>query len=198
MYKRRKENDLCVECGKKLDRAGALCSECLKKRSEYSRKNREFFKKNHLCTYCGKERVFGEDKTCFECRAKRSKYRAKTTEEQKRKAKEYKNKLYKERRERGICTDCGKRKPMPRKTRCGICLETRAEWQRKARARKNKPSAREYREVNHLCYFCGNPIDMDTGRICSVCRERCRQNGIKSGGGNDYWRQDNKIAFLKK
>ena len=58
-------------------------------------------------------------------------------------------------------------------------------------------NVREYRKKNHLCYYCGNPIDLPSGKLCGSCMERCRENGKKGSGNNDYWKQDNRIVFMK-
>lgn len=198
-YRNRKDSCLCPRCGKPLDRDGHYCSECLEKVNEYNRETREFCREHHICTECRKETVYGTDRICPECRAKRDKYRKSLTEEQKIRYgnhfKEQQKTLYQQRKEQGICTRCGKLKAMPGKAKCGICLAKDAEIHRKRYM--NRPNIKEYRKENHLCYYCGCKIDLPKGQLCSSCLERCRQNGIKSGGGNKYWKDDNKLVFEK-
>lgn len=196
-YRNRKENGFCPRCGKPIDRYGHYCSRCLEKVNEYNRETREFCREHHICTACHKEIVYGTDKICYECRAKKDKYWKPLTEEQKmrygNRFKEQQKFLYQQRKEQGICTRCGKLKAMPGKAKCGVCLAKDAEMHRKQRF--NRPNIKEYRKENHLCYYCGNEIDLPKGQLCSNCLERCRQNGIKSGGGNKYWEKDNKLVF---
>lgn len=192
-YKKRKQSGLCPRCGNPLDREGYYCSECLEKNRIYRRENREFYREHHLCVDCGKVKVPESEKTCPECRAKRSKWRKPLSEKIKSDFKHYQKSLYYQRKEQGICTKCGKRKSMPNKVKCGICLAKDAENHRKKKL--NKQNTKEYRKENHLCYHCGNEIDVTDGQLCSSCLEKCRLNGIKGGGGNEYWEQDNKLIF---
>lgn len=197
-YKRRKENGLCPKCGKKLDRDGYYCAECLIKAREYVRETREFCRKNHICTECGKERVYGEDKICFECRAKKNKYRTKITEEQRRKRNDNFRKqqaeLYKKRSAQAICTRCGKRKAAEGKKKCVICLQKDAEAHRKKYF--NKPNEKEYRRENHLCYFCGGEIEDETKNVCNACSEKRKEDRAKAST-NRYWALQNRLIFKK-
>lgn len=170
-YRNRKDNGLCPRCGKPLDREGYHCSSCLEKNRIYRQENRDFFRENHLCTECGKNKVPDGERICPECRAKRESWKKPLTEEQKlrygSRFKTQQRMLYHDRAEKGICTRCGKRNSAPGKKKCGICLEKDAELHR--RKRFDSPNIREYRKINHLCYFCGNKIDLQIGMACSEC-----------------------------
>lgn len=196
-YRKRKDNGLCPRCGKPLDREGHYCSDCLAKVREYHRKNREFYRENHICSECGKIIVPGRERICPECRAKRNNKRKPLTEEQKMRYGEsfnnYQKSLYRERTENGICTRCGKRKAMPGKKKCGVCLEKDATQHRKKYIEQQ--NIREYRKENHLCYFCGEAIDLPTSNICSRCREKFKKIAADRTHNNDYWRKDNKLIF---
>lgn len=196
-YKNRKENGLCPRCGNPLDREGHYCSKCLDKVRIYCRESREFYRNNHICVECGKIIVPPSEKRCPECRAKANNRKKPLTNEQKaryeEKFKEKQKILYQQRKEQGICTRCGKRKAITGKTKCGICLAKDAEAHRKQNF--DKPNIREYRKENHLCYHCGEEIDLDNGQLCSKCLERCRQNGLKSSRGNQFWKQENMLIF---
>ena len=196
-YRNRKDNGLCPRCGKPLDRKGHYCFECLEKVKIYHRENKEFFRKNHICTECGKNIVPSGERICPECRAKRMSWKKTLSEEQKERYgsrfKAQQRMLYHERAENGICTRCGKRNAAPGNKKCAICLEKDAEQHRKKYL--NKPNEREIRKLNHLCYFCGNKIDLESGNICSKCYEKFRENGKKYGWKNQYWKQENKLIF---
>lgn len=194
-----RENGLCPRCGKKLDREGFYCSECLEKVREYHRENRKFYREHGLCTTCGKVKVFGSEKQCPECRAKKEQWRKPLTQEQKEKygerfRKQQKN-LYQERKEQGICTRCGKRKTMSGKAKCGICLAKDAEIHRKRYF--DKPNIREERIKNHLCLWCGQPAEKNN-KLCKTCLQKCIENGEKFGGNNTYWKTENKLIFQGK
>lgn len=196
-YRNRKDNGLCPRCGKPLDREGYYCSSCLEKNRIYRQENRDFFRENHLCTECGKNKVPDGERICPECRAKRESWKKPLTEEQKlrygSRFKTQQRMLYHDRAEKGICTRCGKRNSAPGKKKCGICLEKDAELHR--RKRFDSPNIREYRKINHLCYFCGNKIDLQIGMACSECVEKFRKNREKYVGNNTYWKQENNLIF---
>ena len=193
LYRSRKENGLCPRCGKTLDREGHYCSECLEKTRIYQKETRDFFRENHICTECRKEKVFGSEKICPECRAKKNNYRKPLDDKQKIRMNEYSRGTYKSRIEANMCTKCGKRHPVKGKKKCAICLNYDAEIHRKRRY--GKKNIREYRKENHLCYYCGKEIDRKTGQLCKSCWEKCVENGMKSSGKNLYWKNDNKLTF---
>lgn len=196
-YRNRKDNGLCPRCGEPLDREGYYCSACLEKVREYNRKNREFYRKNHLCTACGRVAVPEGERICPECRVKQNNRRKPLAEEQKiryrNKFREQQNALYRQHSEQGICTRCGKRKSVPGKKRCAICLQKDAENHRKRYM--DRPDIKEYRKENHLCYFCGEPIDLPTGSSCSKCREKFMELAKGRKSDNKYWRYDNRMVF---
>lgn len=148
VYHRHKNKGECPRCGKTLDREGHYCSKCLEKVREYHRENRRFYAEHHLCTECGKVKVPGNERVCPECRDKNEHWRKPLTEEQKirysYKFKKRQNSLYQQRSEQGICTRCGKRKAMPGKKKCGICLAKDAEMHRKIYM--DRPNVKEYRK----------------------------------------------------
>ena len=197
-YQKRKENGLCVRCGKPLDRKGAYCSKCVKYVSEYTRKNREFYRKHNLCPECGKNELFGEEKTCPECRAKAQSRRDNYTEEQKEKYiykfydshnKKSRNK-YRERIEKGICTRCGKRNAVPGKRKCAICQEKENEQKRQ---KNSNGIRRSERPKYKLCYLCGKELDRDFG-LCKKCAESQTLH-LPKIHDNKAWRDDNKLLF---
>lgn len=199
-YENRKNNGLCPRCGKILDRKGHYCSECLEKVNQYRRENKIFYIKNGICPVCGKERLIGDEKQCILCRQKAYERRKPLTDEQKER---YGNRLKIQQRElrnermgQGICPRCGKRKIVKGKKKCQICLDYDAEIHRKRTYKRQ--NTKEYRKENNLCYHCGEPIDRESGQLCNSCYNKCVDNGKKSGRGNIYWENDNKIIFRKK
>ena len=195
-YYNRKNNGLCPRCGKPLDREGHYCSECLEKVRKYRIENRKFFVENNICTVCGKEKVPNGERICPECRAKNAERKHITDEQRARYNKNVRKKqnlLYKQRSEMGICTRCGKRKAMFGKKKCGICLQKDADIHRKKYL--NKPNIKEYRKENHLCYFCGEPIDTTEKNICSSCQDKFKKLSKGRSNANEYWRKDNRIVF---
>ncbi len=199
MISKRKALGLCPTCGKPLDGNTYYCQECSSRRNQYRRDSRAFFESIGICPVCGKEKLFGNEKQCISCREKAYERRKPLTEEQKqrygRRFKTQQKELRQKRIEEGLCPRCGKRKIANGKKKCRICLDYDAEIHRKRYAKK--PNVKNYRKENQLCYFCGNKIDRASGQICQSCWERCRNNGMTSGGSNEYWKNDNKIVFMK-
>lgn len=177
-YQMRKNNGLCPRCGKKLDRVGHYCSECLLKVSEYQKDTRKLLQSIGICPVCRKEKLFGSEKNCPECRAK-SLSRKKFTPEQRKKYNEnfkiQQKNIYKERAEKGICTRCGKFKAKFGAKKCTICLEKDAALHRKKYL--NKADERLNRKINNLCYRCGKPLSENTKTsFCEICYEKCCKN----------------------
>jgi len=192
-YRSRTDNGLCPKCGNVLDREGHYCSACLEKFNEYHRGNKKFYREHHICTECGKVAVFGDDKICPECRAKMNNRRKPLTDDQKnvteRNSKKQQKSLYQKRKEKGICTRCGKRKASPGKTKCGICLSKDAEMHRMSRISKVE------RKNYGFCYICGELLDRDGG-ICRKCAETVTAN-LPKDGDDVTCRNDNKLVFGK-
>lgn len=138
---------------------------------------------------------------CPDCLAKHTmyKYRNPPTKEQKKRYADRLSKqqkiLYQIRKEQGICTKCGKRKAVPGKAKCGVCLEKDAERQR--RKSFNRPNIREERIKNHLCLWCGKAA-VENNKYCEECLQKCVENGKKAKARNKYWEDDNKIVFKMK
>lgn len=200
-YKKRIENGLCPRCGKKLDREGFYCTECLEKVRIYHRENKDFFRKNGLCPVCGKTKLMGDEKNCIDCREKHYMWRKKPTEEQVEKRNAYsrnhRKKVYRERAKAGICTRCGKRKALEGKKKCGICLEKDAYMHRKKRF--GERPAREERERLHLCYYCAEPLDLPNSKICKKCWQNLHDKRIANRDSYDnsdhLWKKRNNLIF---
>lgn len=73
-YRRMKEQGLCAECGKPLDRIGVFCKRCNKKRNRRYAEAARNVKKinwprgdNGICWQCNKEPVWNGKKLCKAC-----------------------------------------------------------------------------------------------------------------------------------
>lgn len=154
-YEERKASNLCVLCGKPLDREGVVCTACNSKRTAYGR---ELYKKLQavgVCPRCGKNLLYGDEKSCVECRAKSaetmSKIRATDVEKYNERQKAWRKARYEKDKKNGICTRCRKRKADLGHTTCTFCRETMR------RARVKMPE-RTGRYEQGLCFFCDNPV----------------------------------------
>ncbi len=159
LIQKRKEQGLCLKCGKPLDREGAYCISCRKYINGQQMVLRRWYQEHGICPRCGKNGLFGDEKACLECNAKA--YEA-SMRSRKNLGKEYYNQQHNEwaRNEyhrcvsEGVCTRCGKRNADSGYKTCGIC---RANARKYKREKYGKPDRGE-RYKQGLCYFCGNPI----------------------------------------
>ena len=196
-YEKKIQNGLCGRCGGPKDREGFYCSECLKEQSKYKKETRDFFRRHNLCTICGKVAVFGNERTCPECRAKRREIVSRwiTPEKSREYLDENKNRakrIYHERKAKGICTRCGKRKAERDKTRCGICLSKDAEAHRKKRDSKN-----HWSEAG-LCCRCGKP-SMPGRKLCEDHYKKIVASLAKARESKrvDVFKRQNDMHFLR-
>lgn len=186
MYHRRKENGLCVECGKPLDNVHVMCNECRIKANEERNKTRKYYQEKGICPRCRKEKLFGDEKQCLTCKTKAY---AKIVPNRDR---EHYNKVHREwsRRthqefvEKGICTRCRKRKADHGYKTCGICRNRDAETERLRNF--GKPKRSERAEMG-LCYFCCEPVKPGH-KTCQRCYDRCVENSRKQDRSNHVWR----------
>lgn len=202
--RRRISEGECPECGKEMDRQGYYCTACLAKRNEYTRGNRDFWRANHICPECGKERLFGTEKMCIACRQKQYERKKKSkkplTDEQKADMRNYGRSVYKERSEQGICTRCGKRKAAPGRKKCKLCLEKDAE---KHRLPPDVIPKMEYKGKNHLCRYCGSPLENGSAKkLCVACIQKCSDDAIalrrthpEKFPQNKSWKESNQLIF---
>lgn len=67
---------------------------------------------------------------------------------------------YKEMREKGLCTKCGKENPTPEKSMCPICAKKNSE---------NRKNNREYRRKIGVCTRCGKNKAEPHKKLCLEC-----------------------------
>lgn len=95
-----------------------------------------------------------------------------------------------EKRAAGICTQCN-RKAQPGKTLCTEHLIYSARWARK------KFNANRYNEIGR-CRICGEK-PAEGKKLCPQHSAQMAEVMLKNRrSGNDQWRKDNEMAFLKE
>ena len=191
-YEEHKAAGICVTCGtKKAVEGRVMCRECAEKSRIRTAERRKWLKEKHYCTDCGCEKVYGEEKLCPECAAKKYASNRKS-----RAGKPYNRKIhliwYESRKEKGICTRCG-RKAEAGKTMCGI---GNAKHRREAFEYRGGESRSE-RPGRGYCYICGERLT-DTRRLCDRCSTRAAKNLPEGGGDNREWRRLNSLVFSEK
>jgi len=194
LLEKRKLNGLCINCGKSLDSEGIHCISCRKRINREVRETRHWYQDNGICPRCRKVSLMRGGKACPECNAefanRTARIRERNREEYNEKQRMTHKNIYNIRKEQGICTRCGKRKAIPEKTKCGICLDKDAKAHRKCGISRNE------RPSYGLCYICGKPLDRE-GRICKKCAETMTAN-LPKDRDNANWRNDNKLIFRKE
>lgn len=191
-----KKEGRCPACGKKKDREGYYCYSCKEKNNERKRKDKEYCRQNHICTTCQKERVYGNEKTCFNCREKAYAIRSAYTDEQREKYKQISMACARKTREKllreGKCPVCKERKLEEGRKKCRLCLNKDAE--RKRMKRIEQQDVRGYRRQNSLCYFCGGNIEDKSKNVCNACSIQREFDSAKANK-NKYWKAQNNLIF---
>lgn len=132
--------------------------------------DRQFYISHHVCPYCRKNNLFGEEKACPECRAIDAEYHARRYENPEQRMQmiqssiDTKKKRKQLRREQGLCIECGKRKPREGIATCAICRE------RANKKKRDKYKGSELRKnwvANGKCFFCGDECE----KGYKVCKE---------------------------
>lgn len=168
--------------------------------AEKVREIREFYKAKGICYYCGREKAAPGRTHCLNCLDKISingyKYRATWSEDKKKyyrgKAKAAQYRLYHERKEKGLCVDCGK-KALENRVRCLNCL-----LYNKRRVKKNSEKNGVMPRIlfgdGEHCACCGKPVRAEGEKCCERCYDRIVKASAISraamDNSNHYWRKD--------
>ena len=197
---RRKDNNLCVSCGKPLDRKGVRCIECNQKLNEEYKKTKQAYIDAGVCYRCRINPIMGSEKTCPECRAKYREWDSKRSEDKKQIDKENSrishNRIRQECRDNGICYICKKRKAEPGKKRCGICKEKSNRYNREYTHRKSDRLTKEQRIERGICIWCDNKAK-EGKKLCDEHYNKVVCNAEKGRKPNEEWRRLNDVQIFK-
>lgn len=143
----------------------------------YAKDRYDFLKSRGMCVACENEKAIRGKTLCLMCKAMRIEYNRDAyqnmTDEQKAQRKQKSRDLYAQRKESGICTKCGKRKPETGKAKCTACLAKNAKVHMK-KARKDGVMPRFLFGDGYHCQTCGSTIS--GGKLC----DRCYQNAVRT------------------
>lgn len=160
-YFRRKEQGLCITCGKELDRAGIKCIDCLAKSNKTDRETYHWLQENGICPVCRKNRLINGEKSCLECRARKTNNNAirmnRNEQELRKKIAIRDSNKYAERKSLGLCVICGKEN----NSEFSVCKQCRIKRNARRRIRNTNQmglSKRRKRISQGLCYCCGEPV----------------------------------------
>ena len=169
-YYYRKENGICVRCGKNPARPNRTrCEKCAEIETTRVKEDRAALIKMGICPRCRKNPIVGYERMCEECR---------------KKFYEYKNthgipnikSAYQVRKESGICVNCGTRKAVKGKTQCATCAKKNALRMRNRTKIKNGFDLDRSERISYgLCYFCGKPAILGY-KVCEEHRKMCERN----------------------
>ena len=132
-YLERKEAGVCARCGTRDARVAAgrvYCVKCVSIQKDAKARNREYMKSQNRCVQCGgrDERTQNGFTECGVCAEKEKNNPKRITN--KERYKEAQKKLRRERREAGVCTECGRERDMEGYLMCSKCKEKQREYLR--------------------------------------------------------------------
>ena len=209
----RREKGLCLKCGKRPPEPHrSQCGPCIEKRrpadlARYHQRTAERVARG-LCPKCGKRPPEPERSQCGPClekdaaagRARDARLRAagmprRDQERATAYEREWRHRRVAERREAGLCPECGEAPPEPERTVCAPCGEKRRAKARDRYAR-GKAAGKLYggrkvetrrrigrersakrlaaRLAAGLCTSCGKRPSVEDGTTCEPCREARR------------------------
>lgn len=204
LYYTRKEQGICVDCGKNKTTNGKVrCDECAERirirrnrthEHQYLKETYEWRKAHNMCVACGKERPLKNHTMCPECIYKDTMRHIgiKFTDEQKQKKNERAREKRKELIADGRCYMCGKKLVGTQYKSCPTCRDYKKKKEKERRERKGIFGYNSYGR----CYICGKPV-VDEKKVCaehlkrlqesakhaSDCRERDENGRLKNGWG---------------
>lgn len=168
-YYFRKDNGICVDCGKNPAQPNRVrCEECAERARVWTNEDRAALVKMGICPKCRKNPISGYSKMCEECREKFYDYEDTHGITRIKSA----NQVAKE---KGLCIKCGARKPVQGKTKCAICAKKDASRMREYRKRKSGCYIERCERYSYgLCWFCGKPVAPGY-KVCEEHREMCER-----------------------
>lgn len=130
-YWYRKSNKMCTRCGSPdLEEGKTLCPRC----KEYFDKRRHDCIENGVCPICGKRKIYLNEKACYKCNEDRLKRNRRNRKNNRIEYRKYTNERSKrltiERKEKGLCTRCGKRRATVGFSTCERCRLKSTEYSR--------------------------------------------------------------------
>lgn len=173
-YWNRKAKGLCAICGKRPPVNNKIrCQECI----DYMVERTEWLESHGICHTCGNEIVKEGCKQCRRCLANnnvaRIEYKPETADQKTKRSIKGKS-LYNKRKEQGLCTRCGQRKPADGKLKCGICLAKDSSIHKNSAYKKGSIPT-ELRGDGLYCYHCCQPKCNGT-KVCEDCRIALSKN----------------------
>lgn len=172
--------------------------------------NYDWHKQHKICVNCGNDNACVNSIYCPECgekkREQNKKYASEHREENKKRCSEYNKKIYAERKEKGLCTKCGKHKVIHGHA---LCLSCKVKKDRRKDPRYNNEFDRSIRNGLGLCYVCAKPLNR-YDKLCDDCYDRASKTMKKTNANptekmikarkeyTDYYKRFKNSIFQKR
>ena len=136
---------MCTRCKKvKAIEGKSICPKC----SEYFAKRRKNLIDSGICPICGKNPIYLNEKACYECNEHILKLNRRSRKNNRIEYRKCNNERIKrliiERREKGLCTRCGRRKATVGFSTCSMCRCKLTEY---GRVYRQERSANERKDI---------------------------------------------------
>lgn len=191
-YDFRKENGLCVRCGKPQDHDSVYCYQCTEDQRIARKRDYHNYLDHGICPVCRKNKIY-VGKRCEICAAKHTEYQIKWRENHKKNTDKYKDdKIVKQkekrayRKEHNLCTLCGKVPPTEGYVTCANCRLKKNEQTRKYRLiAVEKPHWKTVLKEQGVCVICGKPRYKNFG----LCQEHYEKQAEAARNSSVHWRK---------
>lgn len=132
----RRAAGLCYYCAKPTENPNSMCNACKERTRAAGKRKRELCVSIGICPVCGKNELYGNNKSCIECLYRYRDYASKNREKQKLRMRA----LFASRREAGLCYSCGGEADRGAGKSCTKCAARAREYKRKEREKKKAES----------------------------------------------------------
>ncbi len=192
-YLLRKEQGLCVQCGKEKTVNTVYCNDCKEVQRRSSKKRYLLLKEQELCVVCGKKEALDSLVRCKKCKQFEKRYSQ--SEERKRTNKDNSKKRYSLLKEQGLCIDCGKKKATD-SVYCNDCGKSRKSYSQSEKGKRisRSGSKRFYLSLKQqgLCVICRKKT------VDSVRCDECNKQYYQSDKRRAVSKNNNYKRFLKE
>ena len=156
---------------------------------KYGKPRREWLKQHGICVSCGQKSAVANTFQCEDCLYKSQlnniKYR---NLEKERKYYPKRKEKRKERKNKGLCVQCGKKA-----TNGVLCLECYTRRKTKREEAKHENQHRIWKDSG-LCYRCGSPL-YKHHKLCKECYDKSVTSIKIARTNNKYFKELNKAFW---
>lgn len=177
-----------------------------------------WYKSHGICPTCGKQKSIKGKVNCLECSGRNLEWSVayfqnlseQCREARKKRVSEYNKRIRKERKQKGLCTACGKKQARENKTLCNICANKQKRnnekyMRKKAESQGKDMIQRQFRTSLGMCYICGKAVSPENRNFCHECLERQRSKAEHMRKFIDYetnpwcvsFREMQKLSWIK-